>query len=117
MDGSDPSQRGLGSGRQARLRAAELSPSADTLAAAAIEFNISIVARTITIDADEALQDAPAKRAADPRKSIADVARKALDAALGGRSLKIPFGQQRGPRLFTESVSAWQRALRQRKPF
>jgi hypothetical protein len=74
------------------------------------------VARTITITAEEALQDALAKRGADERKSIAKVAREALEAALGGRSLKIPFGQPRGPKLFSESASAWQRAVRQRKP-
>jgi hypothetical protein len=86
------------------------------LAARTIDLNISIVARTITITAEEALQDALTQRAADERKSIAKVAREALEAALGGRTLKIPFGPQRGPRLFTESASAWQRALRHRKP-
>jgi hypothetical protein len=93
-----------------------MSLSADTLADRPTGFNIRIVARTITISAGEALQDALSKRAVGERKSIATVAREALEAALGGRSLKIPFGQQRGPKLFTESASAWQRALRQRKP-
>lgn len=73
------------------------------------------MARTITITADEALQDALSKRAADQRKSIAEVAREALEAALGGRARQAPFGQQRGPRLFSESVNAWQRAVRKRK--
>jgi hypothetical protein len=92
-----------------------LSPSTDTLAAIAIAFNISLVARTITITAAEALQDAPSTRIADERKSIAEVARDALEAALGGRSLKVPFGRQRGPRLFTLSVTAWQRTVRRRQ--
>ena len=73
------------------------------------------MARTITIDADEALQDALSKRAASERKSIADVAREILEVALGAQPRQTRFGTQRGPRLFTESVNAWQRAVRQRK--
>lgn len=75
------------------------------------------MARTITLTAEEALQDALTERAQDPRKSsIAEVAREALSAALGGRAVKVPFSQQRGLKLFTEPASAWQRTLRQRKP-
>lgn len=73
------------------------------------------MARTITINADEALQDALSKRAAHERKSIAEVARDILEKALGDRSPNAPFAPERGPRLFGERLSAWQRALRTRK--
>jgi hypothetical protein len=72
------------------------------------------VARTITI-ADDALQDALSKGVTQARKKLVDVARELLAAAAGDLPRQVRFGTQRGPQLFTESVNAWQRALRQRK--
>lgn len=92
-----------------------MSPSGDKLSYRERVLNIPLVARTITIDADEALQDALSKRAASERKSIAQVAREILAGALGEAPRQTRFAAQRGPRLFTESVNAWQRAVRQRK--
>lgn len=79
-------------------------------------FTIALVARTITINADEALQDALAKRAAHEHRSFAEAAREVLKVGLGEPPRLARFAAKRKPQLFTESVNAWQRAVRQHKP-
>jgi plasmid stability protein len=70
---------------------------------------------TLTIRTDDTLRDALAKRAEAQGKTLSEVAREILQAALEERPLKLRTGHIKGrlklPRRATE---AWRKELRQR---
>jgi hypothetical protein len=70
--------------------------------------------RTITISADQALQDALSKRAEVECKSMTEVVRDILETALSEQPLARRIRKLRGNLPFAESAAAWQRTIRER---